>query len=99
LRVFLEFGFSRICEFLKAPVRRNTSPKIIQPDAAILLLGKFSIIAFYRGYIGLSIKLKQSKLSALKRVAKYCKLRGKVRRIVEYLGGRQLGGRIFQFYC
>jgi hypothetical protein len=39
--VFLEFWFSRICEFLKAPVSRNTSPKIIKPDAGISLLGKF----------------------------------------------------------
>jgi len=57
---------------------------------------QFSIIAFYRGYIGLLIKFKQSKSPALKQRAKYCKLGGKIRPIVD-LGRRPVGGGIFRF--
>jgi len=85
-----------MCEFLKAPVSRNTSPKILKPDAAISLWVIFKIIAFYRRYIWLLIKLKKLNLPAIKLGAKYCKLGGKVRRIVDFWV-RQVGGGIFQF--
>jgi hypothetical protein len=57
---------TEILPLFKAPVSRQTSPKIINRDAAISLFGKFSIIAVYFGDIWLSIKLEQSKLARSK---------------------------------